>query len=104
VSAADHAVDPDELLAAARVVSDAADRLRHFDTDRLTATAGQTGHDDLSDALRAGAIRQQQKIGGLVDELDAMTDQLRRTAHTATDHDQEHARRLRATGKGNDRR
>jgi hypothetical protein len=99
-SRADHAVDPDELLAAARAVAAAAEQLRGFDTDQLTATAGQSGHEELSDALRASAIKQRTRIAGLIDELDAMTEQLRRTAHTSTEHDQEHARRLRATGNG----
>lgn len=99
----DHAVDPDELRAAAKTVAAAADRLRHFDTDRLTADAGDTGHDELADALRASAITQRKKIDGLVDELDAMADRLRHTAHVAADHDSEHARRIRAHHKGDDR-
>jgi uncharacterized protein YukE len=99
----DHAVDPDELRAAAKAVAVAADRLRHFDTDRLSVDAGDTGHDELADALRASAITQRKKIDGLVDELDAMADRLRHTAHVAADHDSEHARRIRAHHKGDDR-
>lgn len=73
---ADLVVDPDELRSAIEQIGKTISQLRGFDPGRLEVRPGQVGHAELGDILGQGTAQSRRKLDGLINDLEALADEL----------------------------
>lgn len=81
---ADLVVDPDELRTAIDQIDKTITQLRGFDPGRLEIRPTQVGHTELGEALGQGTAQSRRKLAGLINDLEALADELRTDIDTLT--------------------